>query len=223
MARVTTGEKRSRSSAARRPGRPVGANGDRTRERVLRAAVEIFAREGLAGTSVRDVAHKARIRVSTLYHYFPSKAELYREVQNRVQHEVRELVISALGEGQNLRDGVGAAIGALFDFFHEHRAYLELGYRAVTEPPVRSAVEERFSERWLGLVEGVLKPAEARGEVRGVDLRLFMITVDALVHWHLLNAALYQRLVGGRLDDPAAVARSREHVTQVALRVLGLE
>ena len=60
----------------RRPGRPAGASGDRTRERVLVAAVETFARTGLAGTSVRDIAKRARIRVSTLYHYFESKEAL---------------------------------------------------------------------------------------------------------------------------------------------------
>ena len=63
---------------ARRPGRPVGASGDRTRERVLAAAVATFARQGLAGTSVRDIARQARIRVSTLYHYFRSKEALYQ-------------------------------------------------------------------------------------------------------------------------------------------------
>ena len=77
----------------RRPGRPAGASGDRTRERVLVAAVETFARTGLAGTSVRDIAKRARIRVSTLYHYYPSKEALYHAVQERVHEQVRELVL----------------------------------------------------------------------------------------------------------------------------------
>ena len=65
----------------------------------MRAAVAIFARQGLAGTSVRDIARLARIRVSSLYHYFPSKEALYGEVQGRVHSQVRELVVSALGQG----------------------------------------------------------------------------------------------------------------------------
>ena len=55
----------------------------------MRAAVATFARQGLAGTSVRDIARLARIRVSSLYHYFPSKEALYGEVQERVHSQVR--------------------------------------------------------------------------------------------------------------------------------------
>jgi AcrR family transcriptional regulator len=207
----------------RRPGRPVGASGDRTRERVLAAAIATFARQGLAGTSVRDIARQARIRVSTLYHYFRSKEALYQEVQERVHAQVRELVVSALGQGRDLRETSRAAIGALFDLFLENRPLLQLGYRTSLETPARFGAERRLADRWLGLMEGVLKPAEARGEVKDVDPVLFMVTIDALVHWHIANEGLYRQLLGHGLEDPELAARVREHVISVALRTLGLE
>ena len=208
---------------ARRPGRPVGARGDRTRERVLSTAVNTFARKGLAGTSVRDIARRARIRVSTLYHYFPSKEALYQEVQERVHAQVRELVVSALGMGLDLRETTRTAVGALFDLFLSNRALVQLGYRTALENPARFGTERRIADRWLGLLEGVLKPAEGRGEVKGIDPVLFMVTIDALVHWHLVNDGLYRQLLGHGLDDPGLAARVREHVIAVALRTLGLE
>jgi TetR/AcrR family transcriptional regulator len=207
----------------RRPGRPVGASGDRTRERVIGAAVTTFARQGLAGTSVRDIARQARIRVSTLYHYFRSKDALYQEVQERVHGQVREIVVSALGQGHDLRETSRAAIGALFDLFLANRALMQLGYRTALESPARLGSERRLAERWLGLLEGVLKPAEARGEIKGVDPVLLMVTIDALVHWHIVNEGLYRQLLGRGLDDPELAARVREHVIAVALRTLGLE
>jgi AcrR family transcriptional regulator len=207
----------------RRPGRPAGANGDRTRQRILAAAVDTFARTGLAGTSVRDIARQARIRVSTLYHYFASKEALYHAVQERVHGQVRELVVTALGRGRDFRDTAATAISELFDFFLRNRAYVRLGYRTALEGRPGTLADERIAERWLGLLEGTLGPSQARGEVRDVDPVLLMLTIDALVHWHIIADELYERMLGKGLDDPAFARRVRDHVTQVALRTLGLE
>jgi AcrR family transcriptional regulator len=207
----------------RAPGRPAGATGDRTRERILNAALEIFARQGMAGTSVRDIARRARIRVSTLYHHFASKDALYREVQDRVHGQVRELVVSALGQGLDLRETTRAAVGALFDLFSSNRAFMQLGYRTALDGPAASGADRRMADRWVGLLEGILTPAEARGEVKDVDPVLFMVTIDGLVHWHIVHDGLYRQLLGRGLDDPELAARVRDHVTAVALRTLGLE
>jgi TetR/AcrR family transcriptional regulator len=208
---------------SRRPGRPAGANGDRTRRRILVAAVETFARTGLAGTSVRDIARRARIRVSTLYHYYPSKEALYHAVQERVHEQVRELVVTALGRGRDFRDTAATAIRELFDFFLRNRAYVRLGYRTALEGRPGTLADDRIAERWLGLLEGTLGPSQARGEVRDVDPVLLMLTIDALVHWHIIADGLYERMLGKGLDDPELARRVREHVTAVALRTLGLD
>ena len=207
----------------RRPGRPTGASGNRTRERILVAAVETFARTGLSGTSVRDIAKRARIRVSTLYHYYPSKEALYRAVQERVHQQVRELVVTTLGRGRDFRETVATAIRELFDFFLRNRAYVRLGYRTALEGRPGTLADDRIAERWLGLIEGTLGPSQIRGEVKAVDPVLLMLTIDALVHWHIIADDLYKRMLGKGLDDPELAHRVREHVTTVALRTLGLE
>jgi AcrR family transcriptional regulator len=207
----------------RRPGRPAGANGDRTRERVLVAAVETFGRTGLAGTSVRDIARLARIRVSTLYHYYPSKEALYRAVQERVHGQIRELVVAALGRGRDFRETTAAAVRELFEFFLRNRAYVHLGYRTALEGRPGTLADERIAERWLGLLEGTLRPPQVRGEVKDIDPVLLMVTIDGLLHWHIVADRLYRRMLGKSLDDPELARRVREHVTQVALRTLGLD
>lgn len=207
----------------RRPGRPTGANGDRTRERILTAAVETFAKTGLSGTSVRDIARRARIRVSTLYHYYPSKEALHRAVKERVDGQVRELVMSALGRGKDFKETAATAIRELFDFFLRNRAYVRLGYRTGLDGRPGTLADDRIAERWLGLLDGTLRPPQVRGEVRDIDPVLLMLSIDALVHWHIVADDLYRRMLGKGLDDPAFANRVREHVTAVALRTLGLD
>lgn len=60
---------RSRPPLARRS----QARGRATRERLLRAAGELFRRHGYAGTTVSDVAARAGASVGTVYHHFPDK------------------------------------------------------------------------------------------------------------------------------------------------------
>src|SRR5690348_5322009 len=119
---------RGRAVAPRGPGRPAGGSGDVTRERVLATALETFAREGFAGASMRDIAKRARIRVSSLYHYFPSKEALYAAVLARLQDEMRDVTFGVMSKGHDLRGMAREVIGRLFDFLLANRAYVRLGF-----------------------------------------------------------------------------------------------
>lgn len=50
------------------------------RVRILRAASELGAREGLASVQMHDVAKEAGVAIATLYRYFPSKPYLFMAV-----------------------------------------------------------------------------------------------------------------------------------------------
>jgi AcrR family transcriptional regulator len=47
------------------------------KQRVLKAAREIFARDGYAGANVNKIAARANISVGALYKYFPTKEDLF--------------------------------------------------------------------------------------------------------------------------------------------------
>jgi TetR/AcrR family transcriptional regulator len=70
-----------------RPVKPNGAvagrNPERTRERILSAALQEFAANGFAGARVDAIARRAAINKRMLYHYFGNKEHLFREVLRR--------------------------------------------------------------------------------------------------------------------------------------------
>jgi AcrR family transcriptional regulator len=51
-----------------------------TRERLLDAAIELFARQGFHGTSIRDIAERAGANVAAGHYHYGSKEGLYLEV-----------------------------------------------------------------------------------------------------------------------------------------------
>jgi AcrR family transcriptional regulator len=57
--------------------------GERTAERILDAAEELFAERGYNGTTLRDVATRVGVRPPSLYNHFASKDALYAAVLER--------------------------------------------------------------------------------------------------------------------------------------------
>jgi AcrR family transcriptional regulator len=65
------------SAAPRRRGRPPGGDGSATRDRLLEAALDLFARQGYAATTVRQIADAVGLRDSAIYAHFPGKQAIY--------------------------------------------------------------------------------------------------------------------------------------------------
>lgn len=61
----------------RKLGRPADSDSSDTRQRIVQCAQEVFAAEGFEGTTNKDIALRAGISSAALYHYFPSKSDLY--------------------------------------------------------------------------------------------------------------------------------------------------
>ncbi|MFV8166240.1 TetR/AcrR family transcriptional regulator [Mycobacterium sp. 134] len=57
-------------------GRPVGANGEETRRRIIAATMHCVAEVGYARATIREIARSAGITSANLYNYFSTKSEL---------------------------------------------------------------------------------------------------------------------------------------------------
>jgi AcrR family transcriptional regulator len=67
-----------------------------TRAAVLDAAAEEFVGQGFAGTTIDDVARRARISKGAVYYHFADKAELFEAVFRDRQARLLENVVAAL-------------------------------------------------------------------------------------------------------------------------------
>jgi len=55
---------------------------DSAREKILDAALMLFARKGIAATGVTEIAREAGVSLGLLYHYYASKEELFTALVN---------------------------------------------------------------------------------------------------------------------------------------------
>ena len=83
-----------------------------TRDQIVRAATELFRRQGLNGTSIKQITDAAGATVGSMYHFFPDgKNELAAEVietSGRAYRELFEMIADAAGDPV-------AATAAFFD------------------------------------------------------------------------------------------------------------
>ncbi len=68
--------------------RPATVRGRETRARIVRAAAELIAERGVAGTSLDDVRTRSHASKGQLYHYFVDRDDLMRAVARAVSDEV---------------------------------------------------------------------------------------------------------------------------------------
>jgi AcrR family transcriptional regulator len=64
----------------------------RTRERILDAALTLFAEKGYEATSMREIAAQLGITKAALYYHFDSKADIVRAMLADVERQVTGLV-----------------------------------------------------------------------------------------------------------------------------------
>jgi AcrR family transcriptional regulator len=124
------------------PGRPEG-NQHNIRERILDGAEVEFAALGYAGTTLREVANRAKVTQALISYYFDNKHKLFEEVFLRRGRKVSDDRLNRL---EALRMAGGAA--SVEDIVHAFlqptlalrgtpggRAFIRLQARLHTEPP----------------------------------------------------------------------------------------
>src|SRR6201995_1640211 len=96
-------------------------NADRTREKILKAAIAEFAAHGYSGARVDRIRQRARANTRMIYHYFGDKSRLYVAVLEHVIGELRtEEVRLEVDQGGQPVPVEGLL--QLFDFIDQHFA-----------------------------------------------------------------------------------------------------
>ncbi|MBX3358820.1 MAG: TetR/AcrR family transcriptional regulator [Phycisphaeraceae bacterium] len=111
----------------RRPGRPRDPSlADRRREQILCRATEVFARQGVAGTDLQDVADAIGVGKGTLYRYFPNKRALFEAAVARVMSRMQAAIDDGMAGIDDPLEKLDSVVRNYLTFFDEHREYVEV-------------------------------------------------------------------------------------------------
>src|SRR2546430_16698085 len=115
------------TTAKRHPGRPKDDElQERRREQILDEAAGQFAAHGYPNTDVQVIADALSVAKGTVYHYFPSKAELFRAAVRRGVDRLHQHVERATEGIDDSLQLIEAAITAYLEFFSANPQLVEL-------------------------------------------------------------------------------------------------
>lgn len=178
----------ARGSVVRLPG---AAGQPDTRARILKAAKEIFFRDGFADTNLDEVASRAEVGKGTLYRHFESKAELYVAVLSVGGAAFEDAMREAADQGATALERLHS-IGRFYRrYWSEHPEYFFIfsvlhfqEFIGQLSPALLAEVRGIW-ERPLRRLEQVIADGVRSGELRRCDP-----WVMANVIWRTGNAAV---------------------------------
>ena len=74
------------------------------RDKLLRAATDLFYRKGYAATTIQDIGKKAGISSSLIYHYFATKEDLLFEIVEATRDSFEEVLLKIQQDTPNPLD-----------------------------------------------------------------------------------------------------------------------
>jgi AcrR family transcriptional regulator len=184
----------------------MARDADRTRQRILAAAVEEFAALGIAGARVNHIAEVAGCNKAMLYAYFGNKDQLFDAVFTAHVNAYLEQVTFDASD-------LPAYAGRLFDYFEDNPDQLRLSIWYRLERPQGARLEAvvavnqtRLEQLAQAQQEGILpmhyKPAE-----------LLALVQSTSTTWSSMNPEY-------GVDAPADRAHRRRTVTDAVRRLL---
>src|SRR5215472_4367381 len=104
-----------------------------TARRILAAAEQHFAAQGLAGARTEEIAMAAHANKAMLYYYFGNKRRLHRAVLENLLRQFRSRVLAPPSKGLSAGERLLAIVSGYFDFLATHPNYPRLVQRQALE------------------------------------------------------------------------------------------
>ncbi|MGV0741373.1 TetR/AcrR family transcriptional regulator [Mycolicibacterium sp. XJ870] len=185
---------------------------DEVRDRILDAALEVFAAEGFAGATIDAIGHAAGFTKGAVYSNFGTKDELFLALLDR-QFETRsELIVTAFNSGGGDTAAAADALSrSMLDSIHDETEYhivlMEYWLRAMRDPQLR----DRLIERRRAAAEQALDVVKASGTALPSDqlsgLAQLVVTITAGIAMEevlrpgTIDADLLARLITALLES----------------------
>lgn len=156
------------TDSKRKPGRPREEGlAVRRKEEILDAATVCFAQLGYRLTDIQLVANQLDVAKGTIYHYFPSKEQLFLAAVDRGVKQLSAAVDGSIRDIEEPLARISCAIRAYLQFFSEHPQIVELFIHERSEfrdrkRPTYFEHQDRRMGAWHQLLGGLIAERRCR-------------------------------------------------------------
>lgn len=181
-----------------------------TARRILAAAEQHFAAQGMAGARTDDIAADAHANKAMLYYYFGNKRRLHRAVLENLFRQLRKVVYAPMAPKATPSDRLRAWVNGYFDFLATHPNYPRLVQReAMDATPKLEWIAKQYFRLFLVHLSSLIEDGIAAGEFRKVDPHQTAFTMLGASAFYFAAAPVMRHVVGHELLTPQALETRR--------------
>jgi TetR/AcrR family transcriptional regulator len=197
---------------------PVPRNPDRTRRRILQAAIRLFAKHGFHAVSVDQIVGQARVNKRMVYHYFGSKDALFEAALSEVYKRIEEIEFHAVERGRSPREKLSRLLESYFEFLDLEPEFtrllqwenLEKGRHLTKENHLLT--KNPFFARFRAIVQDGVTTGEFRGDLDVTHLMIHFIGLCFIYHSNRFSLSQSLEL---DLGDPKVKERGLNQVLRL--------
>lgn len=183
----------------------------RSKEKILTAALNQFAENGLFATRIQDIAEKAEISQGLLYRYYASKDDIYVEIINEALEKMSSATIELISMPASGKNKILKATEAMYNTIETSERYRQT-CRLITEAANSEAIPESakaavFEKRDqpYQLFSKIIEQGQQEGDIiEGEPYEL------AVLFWSLINGLttyMHSRNGMGQLPNKRFITR----------------
>lgn len=185
-----------------------------TRDKILQAALEVFAEKGYHRALVDDIVRASRTSKGAVYHHFPNKEALFLALVDEFSARLAEAMATGIAGAHGGLGKVQAALTAGLETFARHRELARI--LLLESASLGSAYQSKrleVHERFASLIQAYLDDAVAEGSIPPQNTR-----VATLAWLGAVNEVVIQWLYRRR---PDLMAEAVPALTPLLLRSIG--
>ena len=191
----------------------LGSRGqpEQSRATILQAAIQEFARRGMAGARIDAIAETAKVNKALLYYYFEDKETLYGASLDHAFGQMRDHLLAVLDRDLAPREKILTYVGSYFDYVADHKfnrdlIQMEMMRSGQGSPHLKRIAKQYFQPlyRRLGMV---IRQGIDAGEFRPTNPLQFIPSMVALVVFYFISAPVLKSVIG---SDPLSAERIAE-------------
>jgi AcrR family transcriptional regulator len=164
------------------------------RQRIRAAARELFSKRGYDAATLREIAHRARVGLGTLFNYAQDKRDLVFLIFNEELSAVTDAALKMPEPRQSLLDQLLAISKCHYDYFAKDPPLSRIMLKELvfySEGKQASAFQE-IRGRLLSGIEKIVRAAQKHGRIRSAEnpkiiTRHLFFVFSAEIRWWIAN------------------------------------
>lgn len=129
----------------------LSPRGVETRQKLLRAAEEVFGKKGYYETSIVNISQEAKVAQGTFYNYFPSKKDIFDELIRSYSRDLRIAIKEEMESNSSFEEAQRKGFFAFFSWVRNHPNLYSIVQQAIVVD------QELFRWYYEKLANGFLK------------------------------------------------------------------